>query len=57
MLFGLNIVLTAYNFTQTTGFGVVINITSIALSGAFLWLLYRKDSNAYYAARTSAIGT
>jgi hypothetical protein len=52
VLFGLNIVLTAYNFAQTTGFGVVINITSIVLSGAILWLLYRKDANAYYAART-----
>jgi hypothetical protein len=52
VLFGLNIVLTAYNFVQTTGFGVVVNITSIVLSGAILWLLYRNDSNAYYAAKS-----
>ncbi|HET6920392.1 MAG TPA: hypothetical protein VFI46_13130 [Jiangellaceae bacterium] len=55
VLFGLNVVLTAYNLVQTTGFGVVINITSIALSGAILWLLYRKDSDAYYASRSGVI--
>jgi hypothetical protein len=53
VLFGLNIVLTAYNLAQTTGFGVVVNITSIVLSGAILWLLYRKDSNSYYASRAA----
>ena len=57
VLFGLNIVLTAYNLAQTTGFGVVVNITSIVLSGAILWLLYRKDSNAYYTARSGPTGT
>jgi hypothetical protein len=56
VLFGLNIVLTAYNLAQTTGFGVVVNITAIVLSGAILWLLYRKDSTAYYAARSGATG-
>jgi hypothetical protein len=56
VLFGLNIVVTAYNLAQTTGFGVVINITSIVLSGAILWLLYRKDSNAYYASRSGQTG-
>ena len=56
VLFGLNIVLTAYNFTQTTGFGVVINIISIVLSGAILWLLYRQDANAYYSANTGGTG-
>jgi hypothetical protein len=57
VLFGLNIVLTAYNLAQTTGFGVVVNITAIVLSGAILWLLYRKDSTAYYAARSGVTGT
>jgi hypothetical protein len=56
VLFGLNIVLTVYNFAQTTGFGVVINITSIVLSAAIVWLLYRRDSNAYYAAVTRVTG-
>ncbi|HEY9375542.1 MAG TPA: hypothetical protein VIQ02_00420 [Jiangellaceae bacterium] len=56
VLFGLNVVLTAYNLAQTTGFGVVINITAIVLSGAILWLLYRKDSNAFYAAGTGSAG-
>jgi hypothetical protein len=56
VLFGLNIVLTAYNLAQTTGFGVVINITAIALSAAILWLLYRKDSTAYYASASSVTG-
>lgn len=57
VLFGLNIVLTAYNLAQTTGFGVVVNIIAIVLSGAILWLLYRKDSNAYYAAKSGVTGT
>jgi hypothetical protein len=52
VLFGLNIIVTSYNLTQTTGFGVVINVIAIVLSGAILWLLYRKDSNAYYASRS-----
>ena len=56
VLFGLNIVLTTYNLAQTTGFGVVINITAIVLSGAILWLLYRKDSNAYYTSASPATG-
>jgi hypothetical protein len=57
VLFGLNIVLTAYNLAQTTGFGVVVNIIAIVLSGAILWLLYRKDANSYYAARSGVTGT
>jgi hypothetical protein len=56
VLFALNIGVTAYNLAQTTGFGAVINITSIVLSGAILWLLYRQDTNAYYAARSGQTG-
>jgi hypothetical protein len=56
VLFGLNVVLTAYNLAQTTGFGVVINITAIVLSGAILWLLYRKDSNEYYESASQISG-
>lgn len=56
VLFGLNIVLFIYNLGQTTGFGEVVNITSIVLAGAILWLLYRPDSNAFYAAVSDATG-
>jgi hypothetical protein len=34
----------------------VINITAIALSAAILWLLYRKDSTAYYASASPVTG-
>jgi hypothetical protein len=51
VLFGLNVVLTVYNLSQTTGFGMVINIVSIGLAGAIVWLLYRKDSEEFYASR------
>lgn len=57
VLFGLNIVLTLYNVSQTTGFGVVINIVSIVLAGAILWLLYQKDASEYYSAVSARIGT
>ena len=56
VLFGLNIVLTLYNVSQTTGFGVVINIVSIVLAGAILWLLYQKDASEYYSAVSARIG-
>jgi hypothetical protein len=39
VLFGLDVVLTGYNLTQTTSFGMVINIISIGLAGAIVWLL------------------
>jgi hypothetical protein len=47
VLFGLNVVLTIYNLSQTTSFGVVLNVISIGLAGAIVWLLYRKDSDAF----------
>jgi hypothetical protein len=50
VLFGLNVVLTVYNLTQTTGFGVVLNIIFIGLAGAILYLLYRKETDQFYAA-------
>ncbi|MBD0292110.1 MAG: hypothetical protein ICV70_00870 [Jiangellaceae bacterium] len=56
VLFGLDVLLTGYNLAQTTGFGVIVNIASIALAGAILWLLYRKDSSAYYAAMSARQG-
>lgn len=56
VLFGLDVLLTGYNLAQTTGFGVIVNIASIALAGAILWLLYRKDSSAYYAAMSTRQG-
>lgn len=49
----LNVVFTLFNLSQTTGFGVVLNVVSIGLAGAILWLLYRSDSSSYYAARSS----
>ena len=56
VLFGLNIVLTLYNVSQTTGFGVVISIVSIVLAGAIVWLLYQKDASEYYGAVSARIG-
>jgi hypothetical protein len=49
VLFGLNVIVIVYSLSQTSGFGVVVDIVSIALAGSILWLLYRKDSNEYYA--------
>src|SRR5215207_5868909 len=54
VLFGLNLIVIVYVLTQTSGFGVVVNIVSIALAGSILWLLYRKDSNAYYTVATGS---
>jgi hypothetical protein len=56
VLFGLNLIVIVYSLTQTSGFGVVVNIVSIALAGSILWLLYRKDSNAYYTVATGNAG-
>ncbi|HJU96951.1 MAG TPA: hypothetical protein VJ644_03160 [Jiangellaceae bacterium] len=50
VLFGLNVVLSLYNVSQTRGFGVVVSIVSIVLAGAILWLLYRRDATEYYGA-------
>jgi hypothetical protein len=51
VLGGLNIVLTLIGLlTQNTGIGTVVNLITIALAAAILWLLYRPESSAYYAA-------
>ncbi len=52
VLFGLNVIVTLYGMTQTTGFGIVVSIVSICLAGAILWLLYRQESTAYFVARS-----
>jgi hypothetical protein len=52
VLFGLNVIVTFYGMTQTTGFGIVVSIVSICLAGAILWLLYRQESTAYFVARS-----
>ena len=56
VLFGLNLIVIVYALTQASGFGVVVNIVSIALAGSILWLLYRKDSNAYYTVASGNAG-
>lgn len=50
VLGGLNIVFTLFSLSQAAGLGIVLNFVSIALAGAILWLLYRPDSSAHYAA-------
>lgn len=50
VLGGLNIVFTLIGLTQNTGVGTIVNVISIALAAAILWLLYRPESSAYYAA-------
>jgi hypothetical protein len=52
VLFGLNVIVTLYSMTQTTGFGIVVSIISICLAGAILGLLYRQESTAYFVARS-----
>ena len=52
VLFGLNVIVTLYGMTQTTGFGIVVSIVSICLAGAILWLLYRQESTVYFVARS-----
>ncbi|HJU96950.1 MAG TPA: hypothetical protein VJ644_03155 [Jiangellaceae bacterium] len=50
VLGGLNIVFTLIGLTQNTGIGTIVNLISIVLAAAILWLLYRPESSAYYAA-------
>jgi hypothetical protein len=52
VLFGLNVIVTLYGMTQTTGFGIVVSLVSIGLAGAILGLLYRQESTAYFVARS-----
>ncbi|HEU0214535.1 MAG TPA: hypothetical protein VFR13_10650 [Jiangellaceae bacterium] len=52
VLGGLNILFTLISIavTQNTGIGTIVNLISIVLAAAILWLLYRPESSAYYAA-------
>ena len=50
VLGGLNIVITLYRLTQSTGLGTFLDIIVIALAATILWFLYRPESNQYYDA-------
>jgi hypothetical protein len=50
VLGGLNIVLTLYRLTQSTGPGTFLDIIMVALAATILWFLYRPESNQYYDA-------
>lgn len=52
VLGGLNILFTLISIavTQNTGIGTIVNLISLVLAAAILWLLYRPESSAYYAA-------
>jgi hypothetical protein len=50
VLGGLNIVITLYRLTQSTGLGTFLDIIVIALAATILWFLYRPESNRYYDA-------
>ncbi|MBB5788091.1 hypothetical protein [Jiangella mangrovi] len=53
VLGGLNILFTVLSLgTGGGGIGLVVNLVSIALAGYILYLLYRPESSAYYAARS-----
>ncbi|HET6686517.1 MAG TPA: hypothetical protein VFH02_08350 [Jiangellaceae bacterium] len=54
VLGGLNIVFTLISLTQSVGFGTIVNMVSIVLAAAILWLLYRPESSAYYAAMSGS---
>ncbi|PZF84985.1 hypothetical protein [Jiangella anatolica] len=51
VLGGLNILFTVISLgTGGGGAGLILNLASIALAGYILYLLYRPESSAYYAA-------
>jgi hypothetical protein len=54
VLGGLNIVFTVIGLTQDVGIGTIVNIVTIVLAAAILWLLYRPESSAYYAAMSGS---
>jgi hypothetical protein len=54
VLGGLNIVFTLIGLTQNVGIDTIVNIVSIVLAAAILWLLYRPESSAYYAAMSGS---
>lgn len=50
ILGGLNILFTLFSLSGGGGINLIINVLSIALAGYILYLLYRPESSAYYAA-------
>lgn len=50
VLGGLNIAFTLFSLFQSTGVGFVVQLITIALAAAILFLLFRPDSGAYYNA-------
>jgi hypothetical protein len=49
----LNIAFTVFSLSQSAGVAIVVRFLTIALSAAILFLLYRRDSTAYYKAVTT----
>lgn len=47
---GLNILSAIFSLTSGGGIGLVINLVSLGLAAYILYLLYRPESSAYYAA-------
>lgn len=50
ILGALNIAFTLFGLSQATGLGVIIQVITIALAAAIIFLLYRPESSAYYNA-------
>ncbi|WP_053206274.1 hypothetical protein [Jiangella muralis] len=50
VLGGLNILFTLFSLSGGGGLNLIINVVTIALAGYILYLLYRPESSAYYAA-------
>jgi hypothetical protein len=55
VLGGLNVLLTLVSLTRSTstGVGTVVNIIMVLLALAILFLLWRRESSDYYAARSA----
>lgn len=50
VLGGLNIAFTFFSLFQSAGVGLIVQLITIALAAAILFLLYRPDSTEYYNA-------
>ncbi|SDU08413.1 hypothetical protein [Jiangella alkaliphila] len=50
VLGGLNILFTLFSLSGGGGLNIIINVVTIALAAYILYLLYRPESSAYYAA-------
>lgn len=50
VLGALNIAFTLFSLSQATGFGAIIQVITIVLAAAIIFLLYRPESSAYYNA-------